>query len=134
MKYFTMQELCKSDTANRLGIWNWPIDNYVFDNLNALVDNVLDPAREELKAPIFVNSGYRSKELNIAVAGAKNSQHCLGQACDCRSKDMNKLLSILKKMDYDQLIVYYVKGRMSWFHVSYVTDRRNRQQFITIRK
>ena len=128
MKYFTMQELCKSDTANRLGIWNWPIDNYVFDNLNALVDNVLDPAREELKAPIFVNSGYRSKELNIAVAGAKNSQHMKGEAADVRCKgDLMKLFNILKKLDFDQLILYRKKN---FCHVSYVTHRKNRNQVI----
>lgn len=133
-KYFTMQELCKSNTANRLGIDNWPREQYIFDNLKNLVWDVLDPAREKLGAPIYINSGFRSKETNVAVNGAKNSAHLIGCACDCRAKDMNKLLSILKSMPYDQLIVYYVKGKMSWFHVSYVTDRRNRQQFITIRK
>lgn len=134
MKYFTMEELCRSDVAKRLGIWNWPIDNYVFDNLYTLVDNVLDPAREELGAPIYVNSGYRSNETNVAVNGAKRSQHITGQAVDIRANDMKKLLNILKKMDYDQLIVYYKRGQMAWFHISYVTDRQNRHQFMVISK
>lgn len=134
MRYFTGTELTKSAVANRLGINNWPKEQYIWDNLNALVDNVLDPAREELGAPIFVNSGYRSKETNIAVNGAKNSAHVIGCAADIRADNMKALLEILKTMNYDQLIVYYVKGKMSWFHISYVTNRQNRHQFITIRK
>lgn len=134
MKYFTQQELMNSNTAKRLGIWNWTDDAQVWANLYALVDNVLDPAREKLGQPIYVNSGYRSKETNVAVGGAKNSAHCSGNAADIRANDMLKLLNILKTMNYDQLIVYYVKGKMSWFHISYVTNRQNRQQFITIRK
>ena len=133
-KYFTMQELCKSNTANRLGIDNWPREQYIFDNLKNLVWDILDPAREKLGAPIYINSGFRSKETNVAVNGAKNSAHLIGCACDCRADNMKALLEILKTMNYDQLIVYYVKGKMSWFHVSYVTDRQNRHQFITIRK
>lgn len=132
MKHFTIEELCNSATAKNLGIWNWPIDNYVFDNLNALVDNVLDPAREELGAPIYVNSGYRSKELNVAVGGASRSQHLNGEAADIHASDMKKLFNILRKMDYDQLIVYYKRGKMNFFHVSYVNHRDNRHQFIVI--
>lgn len=134
MKYFTMQELCKSDVANRLKIYNWPKEQYIFDNLETLVYNVMDPAREKLGAPIYINSGYRSRETNIAVGGAKHSAHMRGEAIDCHANDMKRLLEILKSMDYDQLIVYYRKGKMAWIHVSYVTNRPNRNQFIIDKK
>lgn len=127
MKHFTMQEMCHSNTAKRLGIWNWPEEQYIFDNLNALVDNVLDPAREKLGSPIYVNSGYRSWQTNVAVKGAKSSQHMKGEAADVRAKDLNRLFNILKTMDFDQLILYRSKG---FIHVSYATDRPNRHQII----
>lgn len=45
MKYFTIAELCKSETADRLGIDNRCKKEHVY-NMTALVDNVLDPLRE----------------------------------------------------------------------------------------
>lgn len=128
MRYFTEQELTDSNVAKRLGIWNWPNEQYIFDNLHALVDNILDPAREKLGRPIFVNSGYRSKETNIAVGGATNSQHTKGEAADITCKgNLGELLVILKTLPYDQLIYY---PRKKFFHVSYVTHRKNRGQYI----
>lgn len=58
MKYFTIAELCRSNTADRLGINNKCNQEHVA-NLTALVDNVLDPLREAYGKPITVNSGYR---------------------------------------------------------------------------
>lgn len=127
MKYFTMQELCKSDTANRLGIWNWPKEQYIFDNLESLVYNVLDPLREQLNMPVIVNCGYRSKETNIAVGGVKNSQHIKGEAADIRCANLPLMWKILKTMNVDQCIYYRKRG---FIHVSYVTRRENRNQYI----
>ena len=44
-KYFTIAELCKSETADRLGIPN-RVPKALLPNLQALIDNVLDPLRE----------------------------------------------------------------------------------------
>ena len=76
MKYFTLTELTRSDTAEKMHIDNTP-DNVQIKALEQLVDNVLDPAREILKAPITVTSGFRCDRLNKAVGGARNSQHCV---------------------------------------------------------
>lgn len=127
MKYFTAQELMNSNTARRLGINNWTDDPEIWANLNALVDNVLDPAREKLGQPIYVNSGWRSYETNIACGGTKNSQHIKGEASDVRSRNLIELLNVLKTMDYDQLIYYPNKG---FCHVSYTRHRKNRHQYI----
>ena len=56
MKHFTIDELCRSDTARSRGIDNTPTEE-VRKNLTALVGNVLDPLREWYGKPIYVNSG-----------------------------------------------------------------------------
>ena len=133
-KYFTINELTKSSTAQRLHIDNNPTQE-VKDNLNALIDNVLDPLRELYGKPIIVNSGYRSFKLNKAIGGAKNSQHLVGQASDIRTvqntKESNKeLFELIKnsKLPFDQLINEY---DYNWVHVSY--SPRNRRQVLTIK-
>lgn len=133
-KYFTINELTKSSTAQRLHINNNPTQE-VKDNLNKLIDNVLDPLRELYGKPIIVNSGYRCTKLNKAIGGAKNSQHLVGQASDIRTvqntKESNKeLFELIKnsKLPFDQLINEY---DYNWVHVSY--SPRNRRQILTIK-
>lgn len=133
-KYFTINELTKSATAQRLHINNNPTQE-VKDNLNKLIDNVLDPLRELYGKPIIVNSGYRCTKLNKAIGGAKNSQHLVGQASDIRTvqntKESNKeLFDLIKnsKLPFDQLINEY---DYNWVHVSY--SPRNRRQVLTIK-
>lgn len=133
-KYFTINELTKSSTAQRLHINNNPTQE-VKDNLDKLIDNVLDPLRELYGKPIIVNSGYRCTKLNKAIGGAKNSQHLVGQASDIRTvqntKESNKeLFDLIKnsKLSFDQLINEY---DYNWVHVSY--SPRNRRQVLTIK-
>ncbi len=44
--------------------------------------NCFDPLRRWWRKPIGISSFYRSPELNKAIKGSKNSQHCKGQAID----------------------------------------------------
>lgn len=135
MKHFTMRELVKSPTAQRLGIDNEPTDA-VKANLTALVEHILDPLREAWGAPIIVTSGYRSPALNKAVHGAASSQHVIGQAADIRTvsdkpEDNRKLLDLIIKLGlpYDQVINEYPNKKMQpdWIHVSYSPrHRRNK--------
>lgn len=81
MKYFTIKELCKSSTADRLKIKNEPTDE-INHHLELLIDCLLDPIREAWGSPIIVTSGYRSAALNKAVGGSKTSVHNLGWAAD----------------------------------------------------
>ena len=68
MKYFKMEEFrCKDGSVT-------PEEAKV--NLTALVDKVLDPARERYGAKIQVNSGYRTEAYNMKVGGTPGSQHC----------------------------------------------------------
>lgn len=134
MKYFTLNELTRSDTAKRMGINNTP-GTEVAANLKLLVEKVLDPLRQAWGAPIVVSSGYRCPELNKAVKGAANSQHLLGQAADIHTlndtvADNRRLFQLVQKLKlpYDQLIDEY---GYNWIHVSY-TSQGNRRQILHI--
>ena len=81
MKYFSVSELTASATALREGIDNRP-SKCAYHLLHVLVEQLLDPIREAWGEPIVVSSGYRCKELNALVGGAKNSHHLLGCAAD----------------------------------------------------
>lgn len=70
MKWFTIDELCYSATANAKGISNVPTAD-VKKRLELLVSEVLDPVREAFGKPIIVNSGYRSERLNKAIGDKK---------------------------------------------------------------
>lgn len=130
MQFFTLEELCKSSTAKRLGLTNYPQDEKIISNLNTLVEKILDPARRQLGSYIIVNSGYRCPEVNEAVGGVKNSAHMRGCASDiyCKPQYMEKLWNILRHIpEWDQLIRY---SKKNFFHVSYETERPNRKQII----
>lgn len=135
MKYFTLAELTKSATAQRLGIKNDPSIE-VTQNLNALVDNILDPLRKAYKHPIIVTSGYRCAKLNKAVGGAASSQHVKGQAADIRCvadtrAGNKKLYDLIVSLDlpFDQLINEY---DYDWVHVSF-SPRHRRQKLEAVR-
>ena len=127
--YFTIAELCASDTAKKYGIDNTPTDEARY-NLQQLINNVLDPARRRLGKAIYVSSGYRSPELNRKVGGVSNSQHQYGLAADITARDMNKLFAILVSLgNFDQLIWEHPKSS-KWIHVSYNPAGANRAQIL----
>lgn len=130
MKHFTIAELCKSDTAMQAGIKNLPNIEQT-SNLIALVNNVLDPLREQYGKPIHVNSGFRCDALNKKVGGAATSQHVRGQAADITggSREENqKLFELCKSLPFDQLINEY---DFKWIHVSF-KKAGNRKQILKI--
>lgn len=127
-KYFTLGELCKSDVAVEKRIENTP-DNPTIERLNALMDECLDKVREMWGKPIGVNSGYRSAELNRAVASAKNSQHLRGEAADITTgcKAHNKRLFEMicaSDIEFDQLID---ESGYKWLHISYCKGDNRKQ-------
>ena len=130
MKYFTLKELTRSETAQSLGIDNTPPSSAV-QALHELVDHVLDPVREAWGDPIHVNSGYRCPELNNAVGGAPNSQHQRGEAADITVGSQagnRRLLALIKRLNlpYDQLID---EKDCRWIHVSH-RPGHNRRLFM----
>ena len=133
MKYFTISEFIKSDTAIKKKIWNGASRD-VEDNIIALVAVVLDPLREKYGKPIRVSSGYRCKEVNKAAGGAVTSQHLNGEAADIcvdagvrGNLEVGKL--IVKTGNFDQIIFENVgKNDMlpQWIHVSWKRKGENR--------
>ena len=128
-KYFTLDELIHSDTADRLGIDNTPTSEAV-SNIDDLVTNVLDNLRDGWGRPIIVTSGYRCKELNAAVGGTRNSQHLKGQAADIVSDDFEAFRRFVRRWckdnEFDQCIFEHGGGK-EWIHISYVEGRNRRQ-------
>lgn len=120
MTYFTINELCKSDTARAKGIDNTPSAEVV-KNLTQLVDVVLDPLRKNWGAPLRVNSGYRCPALNKAVGGSAKSDHLYGYAADITAGSVEKnkeLFKLVQKLNlpFRQLID---ENNFSWVHISY---------------
>ena len=134
MKYFTFSEFTRSATAERLGIDNRPEhhgEQDVYSRIELLVAKLLDPMREWVAEPIYINSGYRSQELNKAVGGVRDSQHRKGQAADIRIGSITgHLLSDLFwdmsiRFNFDQMIYYRKQG---FIHISYVSKFENRHE------
>ena len=82
MRYFTIDELCHSDTAIALGIDNTP-NSEIKEHLIQLIEELLDPLRIAWGSGIKVTSGYRCARLNRALKGSSpTSAHLIGYASD----------------------------------------------------
>ena len=114
---FTLAELTKT----RFDLDNTPSPQVV-ENLRTLAEKVLQPLRDAV-GPVNVTSGYRSKLVNEAVNGARNSDHLYGYAADLQSPDGNhrKLYDWLKaNAMFSQLIYEFGNdSQPQWVHVSY---------------
>ena len=131
---FTLEELIRSNTAERMGIDNVPKDEKVVENLRSLCLEVLQPLRDYVGAPVHINSGYRCPELNMAVDGVKNSQHCRGEAADIRivspKQGREWAAWIEDNCRFDQMLLERNKNGAVWLHVSCKRDAsKNRQSF-----
>ena len=126
MKWFKEKELCCKCCGQ--------LPPSIRENIETLVHEVLDPAREHYGEPIIVNSGYRCPKHNAAVGGALNSQHLRGEAADIRVEgggmrvegNLAKLANILvENGKFDQIILY-----PSFLHVSWKRRGGNRNQIL----
>ena len=136
MKNFKLSEFFVSSTADKNGIKNEPsLDARatIERNINLLVDNVLDPIRDKLCAPVIITSGYRCPQVNKLVGGVNNSQHMSGCAADFHVQGFTYLMmrqvffNIYDTMDFDQLIYYRSKNII---HVSYVENGNRHEAFL----
>ena len=124
MKWFSMNEFechcgCRMPDSARA-------------NIVALVEQVLDPARERYGKPVCVNSGYRCARHNAAVSGVANSQHTRGEAADICCSDNERLAKIIEENGrFDQLIRYMGPGgKIRFIHVSWKSNGQNRKQVL----
>lgn len=144
-----LAEITRSDTAKRQGIDNTPTFEHL-ENFKLLAEKVFEPIREHFGVPIFISSGYRSKELNKAMGGASKivngvyvptSQHCKGQAIDIdmdgiNSEVTNKMVFdyIKDNLEFDQLIWEFGTDlNPDWVHVSYAKTGNRKQKLKAVR-
>jgi len=136
-EHFTLSELTKSDTADRLGIDNQP-NLQVIENLRITATHILEPVRNHFQVPFSPNSGFRCLELNRALRSKDTSQHITGHAVDFEVPGISTYelaLWAYQNLVFDQLILeFYDQSDPSsgWVHCSYAPT--NRQEALTIFK
>ena len=134
--HFTLEELTKSQTAIRRGIWNLPNADQI-NNLKRVAERILEPVREHFGRPFSPSSGFRSQALNAAIGSKSTSQHTRGEAVDFELPGIpNSIVAewIRDHLEFDQLILefHYPEDPMSgWVHVS-LKEKDNRRQILTI--
>jgi len=131
---FSLNELTRSQTAERKGIDNTPSAEHQ-ENLKSLCTNVLQPIRDHFSRVVTISSGYRSPELCVAIGSKTTSQHAKGEAADFEIFGVShKELAdwIHYNVQYDQLILEYWKEsdpNSGWVHCSY-SQGKNRRQYL----
>ena len=118
--YFTIDELCASDTAKKYGIDNTP-NPTIITRLQRLI-NFLNPIREAWGSAIKVTSGYRCEKLNCFVGGSKTSSHTIRYGVDLiplngRMSEFKKfIVDYMKNKMFDQCIIEK-SGKTEWVHI-----------------
>lgn len=134
--HFSLAELTRSATADRLGIDNTPTPE-ALARLQ-LTAEMLERIRSTLNVPITVTSGYRCRQLNQAVGGVTSSDHILGQAADFVApragtpyEIARALAPLVSVLGIGQLI-YEHFGIRAWVHVSTALPARPAKRVITV--
>ena len=128
-KHFTFNEITNTSHTDLIEKNRTEAKEYL-DNLVSLANDILEPLRDILKEPIYINSGFRGEALNRKVGGSKTSQHSQGEAVDIRvkSKTAEQLFNLIKlnlslfDNKIGQVILEKV-GKSEWVHISLKTDR-----------
>jgi hypothetical protein len=85
----------------------------------------LEVLRSRAGAPIIINSGYRSPQLNKKIGGVPTSNHLTGCAADIRVKNMEQLIryaAILldyadeSNQEFDELLIEKNRYGAIWLH------------------
>lgn len=131
--YFTIAELCESDTAKKYNIDNTP-DPIIISHLQQLI-NFLNPLREAWGSAIKVSSGYRCDKLNRFVGGSKTSSHLIGYGVDLiplngKMDDFKKfIVDYMKIRMFDQCIIEK-SGKTEWIHIGLYNNKGQQRRMI----
>lgn len=127
--HFSLEELTRSATGERLGIDNAPPD-HIMPSLYRLADG-LESIRFALgDRPIMVHSGYRCPRLNDIIGGSDGSQHCLGEAADFTCPEYGDPIEVCRRLLYVGVPFDQVIYEHSWVHVSFI-EKLPRQDVFT---
>ena len=131
-EHFTLGELTKSNSHPE--IYNIP-SHEAIANMKRLC-GWLEVLRSRAGAPIIINSGYRSPQLNRKIGGAANSNHLTGCAVDIRTSGMEQaicyaaiLINYAKESqhDFDELLIEKNRYGAVWVHFA-VRPSNNRRK------
>ena len=134
--HFTLVELTRSNTAQRLKLDNTPPPDV--ERRLLYTAEMLERIRSTLGVPIIVTSGYRGPLLNRAVGGVSSSDHMTGEAVDFVAPrygtpfDVAALLApLVSTLGIGQLL-YESIGSKQWVHVSTRQPERQVNRILTI--
>ena len=122
-EHFTFNEFLRSDTATRYKIDNKPNEEQL-ENIEFVAEQ-LEVIRSYYNKPIFISSGFRTKELNTLLKGSKTSQHMQGLAVDInlKTKNENKIFfNLVNKLIQEKKIKVYQlidEKNYSWIHIGF---------------
>jgi len=134
--HFTLAELTRSATAQRLGIDNTPPPEL----LPRLVRTaeMLERVRSTVGCPVIITSGYRCPALNAAVGSRTSSDHTQGHAADILAPmrghptEVARLLApLVSVLGIGQIILEGVGGKQ-WVHLSTHEPERAINRILTI--
>jgi len=133
-------EATRSEIAKRKG-WSNDPNQYQLIRIKLLAENVFEPIRKHFGLPIFIWSMFRTKQVNEASGGAKNSQHMANNAAaiDIDAQVFGVLTNkrifdyIRKNIEFDQLIGEGITedGDYDWIHISF-NEGKNRKQILVM--
>jgi hypothetical protein len=129
-KNLSLDEVIYSQTALRRDIDNTPTKEHI-ENLKYVAEKIFQPIREHFGVPIYVSSGYRSKDLNEAIGGSPRSFHSHGMALDLDQDGRNKGVSnadvfyfIKDNLQFTELIWEFGDdNNPNWVHVAIAPGR-----------
>ena len=134
--HFTLAELCASNKAAQLGLDNTPPEELT-PRLIRLAE-MLERVRSTLGVPVNITSGYRGRQLNLAVGGVTSSDHTQGHAADIVAPRFGSphaiasaLAPLVSTLGIGQLILEGVKGKQ-WVHLSTRVPDKLANRVITI--
>ena len=135
-KNFSLAELTKSQTAERMGMDNNPNEDET-ENLRLLCERVLQPVRDHFNHVVTISSGYRNEILSAKIGSSRSSQHCKGEAADFEIFGVpnNEVSDWIKEhLMFAQLILeFWTPGQAhsGWVHVSYKKEiNSNRKEYL----
>jgi len=134
--HFAIEELTRTGHS---GISNTP-DAETINRLTVLAITALEPIRARFGS-IRVTSGFRTRELNEAIGGAKDSAHLYGCAADIQAINGATPTEIVawvvreSNIVYDQVIDERA-GNSAWVHIGLLRpnhESRPRREALVMR-
>ena len=135
-EHFSLGEFTKSNSHPE--IYNIPSHEAIANLTN--LSKWLEALRSRAGAPIIINSGYRSPQLNKRIGGVPTSNHLTGCAVDIRVSGMEQLIryaAILldyadeSKQEFDELLIERNSHGAIWLHFA-VRPNNNRRKILFV--